>query len=348
MKQYIQSQDLQTQVGNISHHAFYKKDSYLQDQNLYFVKQVHGNRVINYDDFSTSIVEADAIVTNRINITLAIKTADCVPVVLIDPHSYVIGIAHAGWKGAQAGIIANTIKKMVSIGAKSHDIIAAIGPCIRQTSYEVRSDFRQNFSNDDDDLFIPSKNPEHYMFDLPAYVKRQLSGIKMVYDCQVDTYSNRKDFASNRLATHQNRIINVRNISTIKLLNSIEGIDEWQASLRNVKKHDQDKKIYYQKETPISIEKTQSDINNVNISPILDLHGYTSMEAYEELCTFIKQHYKKNNRSLLIITGKGAGIIRENVHKWLQYSKLNQYILKFQHARPQDGGEGALYVTLKK
>lgn len=91
----------------------------------------------------------------------------------------------------------------------------------------------------------------------------------------------------------------------------------------------------------------------------LDLHGFKETEAYAEVCKFIKDAYLSGCRNVLIITGKGIkhetddifetkGIIRERVPQWLNTPELRPLILGMNYALPKDGGEGALYVLLRR
>ncbi len=353
MKNYIQSQEFHNKIKDVAHHAFFKqvpKKAHLTIDNIYLAKQIHSNCVIEISSPQDEIIEADAIVTTTPNLTLAIKTADCVPVLLIDPKEYVIGAVHAGWKGAKSGIIENTLEKMRNIGAKIENIIAAIGPCIHQKSYEVDEQFLLRFIIDNqhnNKFFIPSKNAEHYMFDLPGYIVEKLKCIKSIFNCGIDTYTDTKHFSSYRRCTHQKKTLSSHNISTISILEHMEGIKEWQSLLQNINKKTQDKKLFLQRNINVTIIKQSYNIID-NTGSTLDLHGYNREDAYVTLSDFIKQQYKNNNRSLIIITGKGSGKIRESVYKWLEYSELSQYVLNYTQAKIQDGGEGVLYLQLKK
>jgi YfiH family protein len=84
--------------------------------------------------------QADALVTRRPGLALGIVTADCAPVLFADAEAGVIGAAHAGWRGAVAGVLEATLEAMAALGATR--ITAAVGPCIRQPSYEVAADLR--------------------------------------------------------------------------------------------------------------------------------------------------------------------------------------------------------------
>jgi YfiH family protein len=112
---------------------------------LVTLAQVHSNLVhvipasapAKHRNDSLNKPEADALVTNQPNLALGILTADCGPVLFADPQAGVIGAAHAGWKGAKSGVLENSIAAMESLGAKRDNIIAALGPTIAQSSYQV-------------------------------------------------------------------------------------------------------------------------------------------------------------------------------------------------------------------
>lgn len=123
---------------------------------------------------------ADAIVTDRPGLALAILTADCAPVLFADPAAGVIGAAHAGWRGALGGVLENTVAAMTRLGAMAGRIRAAIGPRIAQASYEVGPEFREAFVAGDADLaalFETGGRPNHFHFDLAGYVVGRLDRI---------------------------------------------------------------------------------------------------------------------------------------------------------------------------
>jgi len=91
----------------------------------------------------------------------------------------------------------------------------------------------------------------------------------------------------------------------------------------------------------------------MKIDASLDLHGMTKNEALEALQSFLPSCYESGRRNLLVITGKGRsserpGVLKEHVPQWLQEMPLLQYVLQFHWARPKDGGDGALYILLRK
>jgi len=89
--------------------------------------------------------EADAVVTAVPGLALGISTADCTPVLFADPEAKIVGGAHAGWRGAFAGVLESTVTAMERLGANRARIVAVIGPTISQANYEVGHDFRDSF-----------------------------------------------------------------------------------------------------------------------------------------------------------------------------------------------------------
>jgi len=166
--------------------------------------------------------QADALVTDRPGVLLAIVTADCTPVLLADREAGVVGAAHAGWKGAIGGVIANTVAAMVALGARREAIAAAIGPTIAQPSYEVDDRFRARFLDDDHSAnarFFAAGKPGHWQFDLPGYVAARLAltGVGHVEDLMLDTYAAPDRFYSFRRATHRGEPAYGRQMSLIGL-----------------------------------------------------------------------------------------------------------------------------------
>ncbi|GAA3841407.1 peptidoglycan editing factor PgeF [[Pseudomonas] carboxydohydrogena] len=164
---------------------------------------------------------ADALVTRTPGLAIGITTADCGPVLFADPKARVIGAAHAGWKGALSGVVEATLKAMETLGARRQDIRAAIGPLIRQPSYEVGAEFVERFSVTDADnarYFIPSSRPDHAMFDLAGFIRTRLAraGIEALDDVGIDTYADPR-FFSYRRTTHRAEPDYGRNIHALVL-----------------------------------------------------------------------------------------------------------------------------------
>jgi hypothetical protein len=151
--------------------------------------------------------KADALVTDKPDILIAVQTADCVPVLFADAHAGVVGAAHSGWKGAFAGVNENTIIAMEALGADRNRIACAIGPCIAQKSYEVDEGFFRRFVEGDEanECFFGSGKPGHYQFDIEGYVAACLAtaGISHVHCLGEDTYSQPDRFFSYRRSCHK-------------------------------------------------------------------------------------------------------------------------------------------------
>ena len=150
---------------------------------------------------------ADALVTRTEGIALGVTAADCGPILLVDPTARVIGAAHAGWKGALTGVLESTIDAMEKLGAERGGIVAAIGPLIRQRSYEVGGEFVERFIDADAEngmFFLPGERNGHAMFDLASFIRMRLenAGVLMIDDVGIDTYSDER-FYSYRRSVHR-------------------------------------------------------------------------------------------------------------------------------------------------
>jgi len=187
--------------------------------------QVHGSAaVLVHEPWEIGRApKADAMATNVPGIALGILTADCAPVVLADARARVIGAAHAGWKGALAGVIESAIGAMEWLGARRDRIGAAIGPCISQPSYEVGDELRaalEQAQSDSRRFFMASKRAGHWQFDLCGCVRAQLqrAGIENTSAAPACTYLLDSDFFSYRRATHRGESDYGRQLSAIVLL----------------------------------------------------------------------------------------------------------------------------------
>lgn len=185
--------------------------------------QVHSANVVTAKGLwpDNARPHADAVVTDRPGLALGIVTADCAPVLLADSEARVIGAAHAGWKGALGGVSDATIAAMEALGARRDRIVAAIGPCIAQSSYEVDDAFRARFvaADGDHERFFLAGRAGHAYFDLEAYVAHRLSaaGIARVDRLCEDTLSQPDRFFSYRRATLAGEADYGRQISLIAL-----------------------------------------------------------------------------------------------------------------------------------
>ncbi len=149
--------------------------------------------------------KVDAMVTDRPGIALGVLTADCAPVLFADSRARVVGVAHAGWRGALAGVLEETVAAMGRHGADTGAVVAAIGPCIGAASYEVGPEFQETFLAEDPgsaDLFRAAARDRHFLFDLPGYLARRLIrlGLRAIERIPCDTAADEARFFSYRRA----------------------------------------------------------------------------------------------------------------------------------------------------
>jgi YfiH family protein len=112
-------------------------------------RQTHSQRVAIINDNNSSILNLegfDALVTSLPGTVIGINTADCVPIVLVDPVARIIGAAHAGWKGTKMRIASSTVEAMIELGANANNIFAAFGPSICQQCFEVGDEVVAQFA----------------------------------------------------------------------------------------------------------------------------------------------------------------------------------------------------------
>ncbi|MBW6409813.1 peptidoglycan editing factor PgeF [Clostridium weizhouense] len=131
-------------------------------KNVVYLKQVHSNNVLSYDNKNIEInnKEGDAIITNNKNVIIGVFTADCVPVILIDEVKKVLATVHSGWRGTFESITLKTIEKMKKdYNCESKNIKAYIGPHIRSCCYEVSEELKHKFIKKKKDI------NEKYLFN---------------------------------------------------------------------------------------------------------------------------------------------------------------------------------------
>ena len=194
---------------------------------LFGLRQYHSTTAILLSDAARSIPDqrpdADAFVTVRCDAALTILTADCVPVLFADRNHSVIGAAHAGWRGANGGILESTVKMMCENGAALSNIEAVIGPAITKSNYQVSDDCRHAITTAHPDacqFFNSDPNAkEKYLFDLPAFTawKIRRIGLVEITDLAIDTYDNSNNLFSHRRATHAQLPDTGRQIAVIGL-----------------------------------------------------------------------------------------------------------------------------------
>lgn len=171
-------------------------------ETVYWLDQVHGNRVLALDNlpFPTSGLQADGCWASSAQKVCLVQTADCLPILLCDQAGTCVAALHAGRQGLALGIIAEGVKAMP---VAPHHLMAWLGPGISSTAYEVGEEVRQQFlalSRDTQSAFKPSTRPEHWYMDLFLIARQQLQslGVNAIYGGDRCTYQQAEYFFSYR------------------------------------------------------------------------------------------------------------------------------------------------------
>jgi purine-nucleoside/S-methyl-5'-thioadenosine phosphorylase / adenosine deaminase len=190
-------------------------------ERLVGIHQTHSANVATVDGPPEAPIVADALVTGTPDLALSVLTADCQPVLLVDPEAGVIGAAHAGWRGALAGVMEATVEAMERLGARPAAIRAVIGPTISQRNYEVGPELFEDITIDDPEAqrFFAAGTGDRVQFDLPGYGLHRLraAGVGEAVWTGHCTYQDEQRFFSYRRSSHRKEADYGRMISAIRL-----------------------------------------------------------------------------------------------------------------------------------
>jgi len=195
----------------------------IEPDRLLTLRQVHSPKtIIVRECWAGQGPEADAMVTRMRGVALGVLAADCMPFLFIDAEAGVIGAAHAGWRGALAGVLEATIETMRAEGAAPERIAAALGPCLRQPNFEVGLDLVEEFLTrhpSSERFFAPGATPEKRQFDLAGFGLWRLAecGVRHVDDLGVCTLARPDDYFSYRAGRRVGATDYGRNLSAIAL-----------------------------------------------------------------------------------------------------------------------------------
>lgn len=133
--------------------------------------QVHGNRVV-YAENSGLYEECDGIFTDREEMWLAVKTADCAPVLLSSPAA--VAAVHAGWRGVQSEVVPAAIEILCAeFGQTPEDIHVALGPCLAQDNFEVEERFEHYFNVPNPSRFFAHHREGFVKMDMAGIIRAQ-------------------------------------------------------------------------------------------------------------------------------------------------------------------------------
>lgn len=186
--------------------------------------QVHSATVVTVSGpWDAKPPEADALVTDRPGLALGVLAADCMPWLFFEPETRIIGAAHAGWRGALAGVLENTVAAMADLGADPARIRAALGPCMRQPNFEVGTELLDAFTEKHagaDRFFAPGVSPNKRQLDLAGFGAWRLRsvGVTAIDDLEVCTLGEAANYFSYRGSRRAGAADYGRNLSTIALV----------------------------------------------------------------------------------------------------------------------------------
>jgi YfiH family protein len=169
--------------------------------------QIHSTTIHHVDaPFEGRPPDGDGLITTTPGLALGALAADCAPILFASKDGRVVASAHSGWKGALNDIAGTVAAKMEALGVTRRDIVAAVGPCISQASYEVGPEFRDRFTEIDPafDAYFAAGREGHFHFDLPGFVRLRLeqAEIGTIDVLGLDTFSDPERFFSYRRTTH--------------------------------------------------------------------------------------------------------------------------------------------------
>ena len=194
-KRKLEKSQKLARFSNVNHGFCNRFNTDSQKNIICFEKQLHSIIVLDPAKVGTLHLEGDAFVTSTSNLKIAVRTADCAPVLMTDGR--VVAVVHAGWKGAVSGVIEAALLEMLRQGAQLNKIVAAVGPCIHEASYpnpEVKK-----LLSEDVMRFLPYYPDGVPHFNLPGYVMYRLdkAGVSDIDLIDIDTYTD-NDFYSYR------------------------------------------------------------------------------------------------------------------------------------------------------
>lgn len=180
----------------------------LSINNYYYLEQIHSNIVHLVNDNYKNNSKGDALITNKINTPLVIKTADCIPIVLYDKKNKALGVIHSGWKGTLNHIVLSTINLMQKeFKTEPQHLFAYIYPSIRKCHFEIDEDVYALFNSQIPHINTYSiKKKNKYYIDLQKIVINDLKskGIFNITDSSICTYCNHSKYHSYRY-NHTNK-----------------------------------------------------------------------------------------------------------------------------------------------
>lgn len=162
-----------------------------------WLQQVHGDQVVDAAVLGEPVA-ADASFSTKASTVCVVMTADCLPIILCNKQGSFVAAIHAGWRSLANGIIENTVTKYCD---NSNDLLAWLGPCIGPKHFEVGTEVREQFINNDEKASVAFKaQQDKWLADLQLLAQQRLQdlGIQAIYHHQACTFSDPSEYFSYR------------------------------------------------------------------------------------------------------------------------------------------------------
>ena len=165
------------------------------------LRQIHSDRVINAHIARRHAIEGDALVTDEASVSIGIRTADCVPILLLDSRNRAVAAIHAGWRGTAAQISTRTLERMAAdFESEAPDVYAAIGPCIRECCYDVDEDVARQLAAFTPASAVAATGKQKLDLAGANHFQLRAAGLKpeRIFDCALCTRCLSEQFYSYR------------------------------------------------------------------------------------------------------------------------------------------------------
>lgn len=163
-------------LANI-HHAFGTKQSEVVPIRLVTAQQVHGTEVLFVHGTEKEEHKGfDILMTDKKGVAVGVKTADCLPILIVEPMRGLVAAVHAGWRGTAARVVEKAIQKLILLGGHPENLAVSLGPCIGGLCYEVEKDVVGKFQKEFSDWpeFFKRKSEMKWLLNLAEANRRQL------------------------------------------------------------------------------------------------------------------------------------------------------------------------------
>jgi YfiH family protein len=174
-------------------HGFGTRHAPVSQDGMATLRQIHSTRTLVADRTEGCVGEGDALLTGAPNVTVSVRTADCLPVLMVDSNHRVVAAVHAGWRGTADGVVVEALRQMwKEFGTRPADVVAAIGPGIGKCCYEVGDEVARRFgSTHRTHIDLAAENARQ--LELEGVASESISVAGLCTFCDARFYSWRRD-----------------------------------------------------------------------------------------------------------------------------------------------------------